>query len=175
MAQQANARRNDVSSAGGAAVNARSIEGTPAAPPYHDKIVLKRTGKKTMRFAGDKITEATGYSRVRAHWYEIGVFSRVVGGYAVSIRHFNKSEDARDYFVADRFDALEDVMTFIETYRAANDLDIRFDPSSVHLSPADVTVLAAGLRARQAEYERAYQVVSGDVLHSIHALNHAQT
>lgn len=143
------------------------------AAPFHDKIVLRRTGKKTLRFAGDALTEATGYSRLGSHWYEIAAYSRVVGGYVASIRHFYKDAQERDGFIAERFDTLEEVMAFIEDFHASDDLAIRFDPASKDLSAAEVTVLAAGLRARQAEYQHAYQSVSGQVLHSLDALQKA--
>lgn len=136
-------------------------------PPFHGKIVLKRTGKKTMRFAGDMLAEHTGYSRAAEHWYEICVFSRVVGGYAAAIRHFTKAADQRDRFTAERFDTLEAVMAFLEDYDPHHDLTIGFDPAAPALSAAQVTLLAAGLRARKADYTHAYAPVASEVLHAL--------
>lgn len=148
-------------------VNARP---RPKMPPFHGKIVLKRTGKKTMRFAGDLLTDHTGYNRASAYWYEICVFSRVVGGFAAAVRHFTKAESERDRFTAERFDTLEEVMTFLERYDPQNDITIGFDPAAPALSAAEVTVLAAGLRARKADHAHAYESVVSDALQKIEAL-----
>lgn len=152
------------------AMDSANAQTRPKMPPFHGKIVLKRTGKKTMRFAGDMLAEHTGYSRASAHWYEICVFSRVVGGFAATIRHFTKAEGMRDRFTAERFDTLDDVMTFLEGYDPHDDLTIGFDPAAAALSAAEVTVLAAGLRARKADYTHAYESVVSDALQKIERL-----
>lgn len=150
-----------------AATNQTPAAQSHAMPPFHDKIILPRTGKKTMRFAGDLITEKTGYNRAAAHWYEIGVFSRVVGGFVASIKLFHKSGDQRDRFIAERYDTLEEVMSAIEIYCPHDDIAIAFDPASTALSAAQVTILAARLRGQQATFAQAYEAVSGDILHTL--------
>jgi len=137
------------------------------APPYHRKIVLRRTGKKTMRFAGDECVNVTGYSTAHSHWYEISIFTRVVGGYVACIRHFYKSDAQRDRFIAERFDTAEGAIGFLEDYRADAELHVTFDPASPDVSAAEIALCAAGLRTRQASYKAAYETVLGDALHAL--------
>lgn len=141
------------------------LEPTIGAP----KTVLRRTGKKTLRFAGSCLAEATGYQRAATHWYEIGLYQRDVGGVVAAIRHFHKSEQQRDRFIAERFETVEAAAAFLETYQPSIELSVGFDPASPALSAAEVTILAAGLRARQAEYCHSYDAVCGDVLHAASA------
>ncbi|MEM9878228.1 MAG: hypothetical protein AAF862_03010 [Pseudomonadota bacterium] len=141
-----------------------AVPSAPSAPPYHAKIVLRRTGKKTMRFAGDLIAEATGYPTAASHWYEVHVYSRVVGGYVAAIRHFFKGASQRDRFIAERFQGLSDMMAFIEEYRADAECAVDFDPADPKASAADIAIHAAGLRTRKAGYIAAYQDVAGDAL-----------
>lgn len=144
---------------------------TPLQPqPNLPKVVLRRTGKKTLRFSGTCLAEATGYRRMATHWYEIGLYRRDVGGVVATVRHFHKSQQERDRFVAERFETVEDAMRFLETYRPQNDVPIGFDPACASLSAAEITVLAAGLRARQSDYCHSYDAVCGDILHDASAL-----
>lgn len=133
------------------------------------KITLRRTAKKAFRFSGRCLVESTGYRRAAAHWYEVGVFERYVGGFVASVRHFYKSDEERDHYCAERFDHLEEAITFLESYRPQDDVPVRFDPNCARLSAAEVAVHAATLRAQHAEYKRSYETVCTDVLHALTA------
>ncbi|MEM6903875.1 MAG: hypothetical protein AAF556_11620 [Pseudomonadota bacterium] len=133
------------------------------------KIILRRTGKRPMRFSGDKIAEVTGYKHRCDHWYEIGVYQRHVGGYAVALKHFFKSEGDQDWFYADRFDTIEELIEFLEDRDTAVDVSVDFDPDCPETSAAELALRAARLRRHQAVYKHAYECVVGELLYALEA------
>ncbi|MEM6834556.1 MAG: hypothetical protein AAF562_13135 [Pseudomonadota bacterium] len=146
-----------------------AVETNGTSAPYHARIVLRRTGKKTLRFTGDCLAEATGYARQQSQWYEIAVYSRVVGGHVAAVRHFHKSNEQRDRLIAERFETLAEAVSFLENYRPYDELTVPFDPSCPTLSPAEAAIKAVGLRVKYSAYNTAYATVLGDILDSLHA------
>ncbi|MEO1678542.1 MAG: hypothetical protein AAFU80_10325 [Pseudomonadota bacterium] len=128
---------------------------------------IRRLGGRPLRFRGVELAMAMGFSPEHAFWYEINVYRKLQGAYAVAVRLFHSATDEQDVVQAWPCDGLGDVLETLERYDATQDVTVSVDPTDPDLSAAELAAHALDLRARTEIHKRAYAAVLGDLLHQL--------
>ncbi|MEM7568210.1 MAG: hypothetical protein AAF337_00305 [Pseudomonadota bacterium] len=149
----------------------RQDTGAHSAVTPPPKIILRRTGKKPLRFSGVCLCEATGYTRGGSFWYEVGLYRRETRGFVASVRLFTKSQGAQDRHSAVRVDSLSAALDYLESYDVTADVRGSIKNQAKTAAPAQDMLRAARLRGAIARYQLAYDSVCTHVLYDMDAQN----
>lgn len=125
---------------------------------------LRRSGKRPLFFEGSELCMAMSYVPGTAFWYEVNIYRTTAESFVVYVRLFTKREGENDLHRVLECETFEDVMHFLETYDAAEDVrvDVLADDESAPLS--ELVVRAMALRARIEDARRQFRGLVGQIL-----------
>jgi hypothetical protein len=133
-------------------------------------VVLKRDGKKPVRFSGELLAEATSHAPGGTQWAEISIYARDKGGFALAIRNYSKAAHFKDHHRADIVSSLSEAIELIEKHDPAYDIAAAnpVDDSTTPL--AELVVQAVALKQRVAEARAEYRSISGEIIAALEPL-----
>ena len=131
----------------------------PARPIAANVFTLRKSGARPISFSGRQLGHHNGYQLGSPLWHEVNLYQTEDGRYVADIRVFTKAQGAKDQFHVMVADSLEEALQFFEGYdpRADVPADIAIDDET--LSPAELLVQAAALKARVADAVSQYRAV----------------
>lgn len=131
----------------------------PARSLSSSVFTLRKSGARPISFSGRQLGHHNGYRLGSPLWHELNLYQTEDGRYVADIRVFTKAQGAKDQFHVAVMDSLEEALQFFEGYDARGDVpaDIALDDEA--LSPAELLVQAAALKARVADAVSQYRAV----------------
>ncbi len=120
---------------------------------------LRRSGARPLSFSGRLLGHHNGYRVGTPLWHEVNLYQMDDGRYVADIRVFTKAQGAKDQFHVALVDSMEEALQAFEGHDARGDVpaDLAIDDEA--MSPAELLVQAATLKARVADCVAAYRSV----------------
>lgn len=128
---------------------------------------IKRAGARPLAFKGSELAMAMSYTPTLPYWYEINIYRTTNNNFVVAIKLFFQSEDEQDTAHAWRVDSLEEALTHIESYDAAQDVRVQPIAADAEMSAAELAAYAAQLRAEMLASRRHYASLAGQFFHDL--------
>jgi hypothetical protein len=132
----------------------------PATRPIGSSaFLLRKSGARPITFSGRQLGHHNGYQVGKALWHELNLYQSEDGRYVADIRIFTKAPGAKDQFHVAILDNLEEALLFFEAYDPRADVPADLAVDDETLSPAELLVQAATLKARVADATSQYRAV----------------
>ena len=128
---------------------------------------LRRMGARPLEFAGIELGMAMSFSPDLPYWYEINLYHTVDRSFVLAIRLFYQSESERDLVSASTYETLAEAIDALEAYDAAEDVRLTLEPTTDHLSAAELAACAMDLRARAKAARSHFAGLVGEFLHQM--------
>ena len=141
---------------------------TPSVDTKHS-LSLKRSGKSPLRLDGNKYIEAIGWDGKANIWYEINIYTNIIGGFVCEIKALKKLKDEKDIFYAETFEDLDGLVQYLEAHNAKKDISYVLDTESPSQSATDLALQAVMIKQRQEEARREYSHLIGELLYQLPA------
>lgn len=135
--------------------------------PAHYRIV--RSGARPLRFTGSELAMAMSFTPEIPFWYEINLYRTTDSQFVAAIRLFHQSEEKGDTVEAWSFSSLEEALTAIEHYDAAQDVEYALAVAGEDLAGAEVASRALELKARIHAQRQHYRGLVGEILYELDA------
>jgi hypothetical protein len=131
----------------------------PARPLASNVFTLRKSGARPVSFSGRHLGHHNGYRVGSPLWHELNLYQTDDGRYVGDIRVFTKAQGAKDQFHVAVADSLEEALQFFEGYDPRADVPAELALDDEALSPAELLVQAATLKARVADAVSQYRGV----------------
>lgn len=131
---------------------------------------IARLGARPLKFTGTELAMGMSFTPEVPYWYEINLYRTTGSDFVVAVRLFHQSEDKRDTVEAWRFKSLDEAITAIEHYDAAQDVDFPVTAPGETLSGAEVAARALELQARIHGQRQHYRGLVGEILFELDAV-----
>lgn len=126
--------------------------------------LLKRTGKRPLRFQGIPLVKVGDPRPDHNPWHEVNIYETDTGSFVVQIRVHNDSEDEPDIFRAEPFETVEDVTQYLQTYDPRADVSCHLPITDKSVSMGDLQSLATDLSDRLQRVENHYKAIIKSIL-----------
>jgi hypothetical protein len=120
---------------------------------------LRKSGSRPVTFSGRQLGHHNGYRVGSQLWHELNLYQAEDGRYVSDIRIFGKAQGSKDQFHVSVTDNLEEALQFFEGYDPRHDVPAELALDDDALSPAELLVQAATLKARVADAVSQYRAV----------------
>lgn len=131
----------------------------PARSLSSNVFTLRKSGARPISFSGRHLGHHNGYRVGSPLWHELNLYQTDDGRFVADIRVFTKAQGSKDQFHVSVGDSLEEALQFFESYDARADVPAELALDDDALSPAELLVQAAGLKARVADAVSQYRAV----------------
>jgi hypothetical protein len=131
----------------------------PARSLSSNVFTLRKSGARPISFSGRHLGHHNGYRVGSPLWHELNLYQTDDGRYVADIRVFTKAQGSKDQFHVIVADSLEEALQFLESHDARADVPAELALDDDTLSPAELLVQAAALKARVADAVSQYRAV----------------
>ena len=131
--------------------------------PSAQSFTLRRTGRKAVRFHGHQLVEAVGIGSDDQVTHDLNLYSTTTGRFVVELIVRRGLPDQRDLSRIHKFDDLVSAATWLENYRAGNDVRI---PAGLECGEATLpwaVLQAVQLRQTMERIETNYRCMLSEV------------
>ena len=130
---------------------------------------IVRSGARPLKFSGSELAMAMSFTPEIPYWYEINLYRTAESEFVAVVRLFHQSEDKRDSVEAWRFKSLDEALSAIEHYDAAQDVEFSAAAPSEEFAGAEIAVRALELHARIHAQRQHYRGLVGEILYELDA------
>jgi hypothetical protein len=120
---------------------------------------LRKSGARPISFSGRHLGHHNGYRVGSPLWHELNLYQTDDARYVADIRVFTKAQGSKDQFHVSVVESLEEALQFFEAYDPRGDVPAELVLDDDSVSPAELLVQAAMLKARVSDAVSQYRAV----------------
>lgn len=130
---------------------------------------ISRSGARPLKFNGSELAMAMSFTPEIPYWYEINLYRTTESDFVAAVRLFHQSEDKLDTVEAWRCKSLDEALTSLEHYDAANDVEVTLIAPGKDMAASEVAAASLELHARIHAQRQHYRGLVGEILHELDA------